>query len=311
MKLVDLMRDRRISSKPPAEKAKKLAAPPVRGLSAADDSLLRAVYIYHFLTVEQATRLLFSRGSLVYVRSKLRSLAERGFLQRLRLPTSGQGNTAHIYTLAHKGIRYLEAEGFSDFARFRPSEQQEHSYLFLRHTLRINDVLIAGALLGELAPDIVLAEVRHERTLKRTPVYVEVITGGKTERIGVVPDGWMDFHLRDEERMSIVLELDRGTVEERAFKRKLRGLMTYANGPYQAFFGSEAITIAFATTAGDVRLRRLRTWCEQTLAEEGLQEQAELLLLTSLPDGELDPHGLFLSPLWQQPFASASVALLS
>jgi hypothetical protein len=280
-------------------------------LSARDDALLRAVYSYHFLTVEQATRLLFSRGSLVYVRATLRALAAKGYLQRLRLPTSGQGNTPHIYTLARKGVRYLEAAGFSDFARFRPSEQQEHSYFFLRHTQRVNDVLIAGALLGELAPGITLAEMRHERTLKRTPVYVEVATGDKKERVGVVPDGWMDFHLRGEERMSVVLELDRGTVEERAFKRKLRGLLAYANGPYRAFFGSDAISIAFAITAGETRLRRLRAWCEQTLTEAGLQEHAELLLLTSLPEGELDPRQLFLAPIWEQPFGTIAVALLA
>jgi hypothetical protein len=305
------MRERRLTSRRSPTRQRTAPAPAIRGLSAGDDALLRAVYSYQFVTVEQATRLLFSPGSLVYVRAKLRSLAARGYLQRLRLPSSGQGNTPHIYTLARKGIRYLEAAGFADFARFRPSEQQEHSYLFLRHTLRVNDVLIAGALLGELSPGMVLAEMRHEHTLKRTPVYVDVVSGDKKERIGVVPDGWMDFHLRGEERMSIVLELDRGTVEERAFKRKLRGLLAYANGPYQAFFDSEAITIAFATTAGEGRLRRLRAWCEQTLTEDGRKEHAELLLLTSLPEGELDPRRLFLSPVWQQPFGASSLALLA
>jgi hypothetical protein len=306
------MQQRRQSPKQSPKKAHRTpGSPRARSVTARDDALLAAVYTYQFLTVEQATRLLYSPGSLVYVRATLRALAARGYLQRLRLPTSGQGNSPHIYTLARKGIRYLEAAGFADFARFRPSEQQEHSYFFLRHTLRVNDVLIAGALLGELAPEILLAEMRHERTLKRTPVYVDVASGGKAERIGVVPDGWMDFHLRGEERMSIVLELDRGTVEERAFKRKLRGLLAYANGPYQTFFGSEAITIAFATTAGELRLRRMRAWCEQTLTDEGGKEHAELLLLTSLPEGELDPRQLFLSPVWQQPFGASPLALLA
>jgi len=303
----------RRTHRPQATRSKK--SPLGKGIevriSAGDDTLLRAVYGYHFLTVEQATRLLYSRGSLVYVRSKLRALATDGYLQWLRLPTSGQGNTPHIYTLARKGIRYLEGAGFSDFARFRPSEQQEHSYFFLKHTLRVNDVLIAGALLGELVPGITLAEMRHERLLRRTPVYVEVMHGQKKERIGVVPDGWMDFHLHGADRMSIVLELDRGTVEERAFKHKLRGLLAYANGPYQEFFASESITIAFATTAGELRLRRMRVWCEQTLEEMGQKQQAELLLLTSLPEGELDPRRLFLSPVWEEPFGTTPVALLS
>src|SRR5690242_18575074 len=90
-------------------------------VTAADEALLQAVYAYQFLTVEQATRLLYSRGSLVYVRAKLRVLSENGYLQWLRLPTTGQGNAPHIYTLARKGIRHLEGMGYSDFARFRPN----------------------------------------------------------------------------------------------------------------------------------------------------------------------------------------------
>lgn len=291
---------------------KRTKAKPFR-LSAGDEALLHAVYAYHFLTVSQATRLLYSRGSLVYVRSKLRALSQQGYLEWLRLPTTGQGNAPLIYTLARKGIRHLQAMGYTDFARFRPSEQREHSYFFLQHTLRVNDCLIAAALLEEVSPHIRLAEMRHERALKRAPVYVEVSAGeGKKERIGVIPDGWLDFHIRGQERMSVVWELDRGTVtEERDFKRKLRGLLAFADGPYQKVYGSEAISIAFATTAGVHRLQRMRVWCEQALTAENAKGHADLFLFTLLPEGELDPKRLFLSAIWEQPFSSSPVALLS
>lgn len=296
------------SATTPAHQASgRVDAKASRALSAHDDALLRAVYTYQFVTVEQVTRLLYRAGSLKYVRRRLRGLVDVGYLQRLRLPSVGIGNTSYLYTLARRGIGYLTAAGYSDFARFRPSEQREHSYLFLTHTLRVNDFLIAAQLLTRSNPDVILADMRHERQLRRTPIKVKTSSG---ETIGVVPDGWLDFHIRGQDRMSIVLELDRGTVEREAFKRKIRGLLAYADGPYQAFFGSQSLTVAFAVTAGARRMELLREWCEQVLTDVR-QERPELFLFGVLPpDGELDPTALFLSAMWYLPFGPVPISLL-
>ncbi len=276
-------------------------------LSSRDDRLLRAIYTYQFVSVQQLTRLFYHPGSLKYVRRRLKALSDAGYVQRLRLPSVTSGNTSYVYTLARKGITYLTAAGYSEFGRFRPSEQRAHAYLFLTHTLAVNDFLIAAQLLERVVPAVKLVDMRHERMLRHSPV--KVVTP-KRETITIVPDGWLDFHVGGRQRMSILLELDRGTVEQRAFKRKLRGLVAYALGPYQTLFGSRSLTIAFATTAGAHRLQLLRSWSEQALQEVELAEDADILLFTALPAGDWDPKTLFCAPMWYQPFQVTATALL-
>lgn len=276
-------------------------------LSGSDDALLRRISTFYFLTAEQATRLLYRPGSLKYVRDKLKRLAAAGYLHRLRLPSATAGNTAFVYTLGSKGMTYLSTAGVSEVARFRPAEQDERSYLFLSHTLAVNDVLIAATRLHDAVPAARLVDFLHERMLRSMPVAVQTGVG---ERMSIVPDAWMDFHLNNTARMSIVLELDRGTIEQVAFKRKLRGLVAFAQGPYQEAFHSPSLTIAVATTAGAHRCQLMRSWCEQVLTALHQEGEAEVFLFTALPAGALAPATLFLEAVWQQPFTTRPVTLL-
>lgn len=279
-------------------------------LSRRDDAFLRAVATYHFLTAEQLTRLLFRPGSLAYVRAKLKRLADAGYLDRLHLPTATAGNAPFVFSLAAPGIGYLTETGEETGAKwFRPVEQHERSYLFLSHTLAVNDFLIAAHLLSRTEPRVVLATMRHERDLRREPVTVTTAAG---ERLGIVPDGWVDLHIAGESRLCLALELDRGTVEERAWKRKLRGLIAYADGPYQQQFGTPSLTILIATTTGPSRCTAIRRWCEQVLHEVHREADADVFLLTSLPEGAPpDPQTLFLRPVWQQPLRPDLLPLIS
>lgn len=276
--------------------------------TAADDAMLRAIYAYQFLTTEQVTRLLYSRGSLWNVGARLKRLAEAGYLHRRRVPTINTGNTPFVYSLGRFGMRYLREAGISEFPRFRPSERLELGFYALRHNLLLNDVLIAAALLAEEVPELVLAEMRHDWRLKRSPVRVQLAEGLQRD---VVPDAWLDYHIRQTARMSICLELDRGTEEEKQWKRKLRALLAFASGPYQSSYNTESLTIAFATDAGEYRLSKMKTWTEQVLAQEQASADAELFLFTALSQGELNPQSLFLGQVWQQPFGTKPVALLS
>src|SRR5690349_16372703 len=108
-------------------------------LSERDGLLLQAIYDLHFLTAEQVTRLYFSPGSLTHVRVILKGLADAGYLSRLKMPTSQDGIKPYVYTLGKSGVRYLKAAGFTEFSRVSPSEHLSHSFLFLEHTLGIND----------------------------------------------------------------------------------------------------------------------------------------------------------------------------
>lgn len=278
------------------------------GLSERDDALIRAVYDFHFLTVDQVTRLFFSRGSVEHVRVVLKELSDTGYLFRLKMPSSQDGVKPYVYTLGRKGIRYLKTvAGYSEFARFRPSEEREHSYLFLAHTLGVNELLLAAKQLPQQYPEYVLADFLHERVLKRMPVAVRTAEG---ETMGIVPDLWVDFHLRGTDRASIVVEYDRGTVEQRQWRKKIRGLIAFADGPYTQAYGSESLTIAIVTTAGGHRAEVIRQWIEQELEKAKRYHDKDLFLVLALMPGEIDPEVFFLSPVWVHPFDSQGVSLL-
>ncbi len=297
--------------------------------SPLDYQILQYVRAYHFLTVWQLVKLHYSDGSLTRARVLLLRLHETGYLDRRALPHVGLGQPTYIYALATKGINYLRDQGFSAFSRYRPNELQHFKYPHLEHVLHLNDFLIAARNLSKIAPDIALEEMRHDLDLKRTPAKVAYVRrlpdGDKVdEKLNLVPDGWLDFRLSlanspKRRRKCIVVELDRGSETNVAeFKKKIRAYVHYAypGGPYETMFGTQAITVAFATTAGENRLKTMLLWCEQELKEQRLQYDASLFRFTALPKEELNPETgldakrLFLSDVWSVPFADDPVCLL-
>lgn len=283
-------------------------------LSEREEAILYAIARLHWLTAEQVTHLFYRRGSLEFVRAMLKRLTVTGYLARLRLPRATPGNAPWVYALARRGLATLQGThdtmqdaGLPPLNRFRPAEQAEKSYLFLTHTLRVNDFLIAALLLPHRMPQVALADWKHERELRRSPVHLRTARG---ELQTVIPDAWLDFSLAGRARMSLLLELDRGTIEQQAFMRKVRGLLALAAGPYAATFGTTSLTLVFATTAGPTHAERIVTWCEQTLRSLHQEATASLFLIGALPPGALDPLEVFLAPRWTQPFVQQPTPLL-
>ena len=299
------------------------------------ERILEALYRYHFLTVEQVTRLFYSRGSLTTVRSILSELAKAQYALYLYLPRSTPtGSLPKIYTLARRGINYLKAQGYDVPTRFHPSEQEEKSYLFLRHTLAVNDVLIAATTLEKRYPAITLFDFVHERVLKRQePITVscDVLTlegkqvlgkdgKGVTETIRVIPDALLDFRIDQPDtsktyRFCILLELDRATIEERNFRKKVRGLLTFIkSGDSNKRFGTKLPTIAFVNAVGgEKRREQMKLWTEKELKKyKEAHFWTELFMFTDVaPDEDIDNETLFLSPVWYTPFGNKPVVLLS
>ncbi len=121
------------------------------------------------------------------------------------------------------------------------------------------------------------------------------------EQISVVGDGWLDFRYRvgiDTYQTAVWLELDRNSEFSRQFKRKVRGLLAAVTSPaYQEQFGTDIVTIAFATPAGETRIHAMKTYVMEVLTEMGRMHEASLFVFTSLPQ-ELDPKILFTTPVW-------------
>jgi hypothetical protein len=276
-------------------------------LNPADENLLRAAFRYYYLSSRQACRLFYSFGSLTYVQTKLKSLTDAGFLQRIWLPRpSPHGSAPSVYTLARRGLNHLRGQGLDVSRRYRPSEQNERSYLFLAHTLAVNDVLIGAELLSRYTQSVQLARVLHERDLKRSPLRVEDNDG---RYITVVPDGWLDFRVNGSYQACLAVELDRGTEEQKAWRRKVRGLLAFANGPYQEVFQTRSLTIAVVATSGDQRLLQLIRWTENELALLKEESQGDLFVFTGIAP-QSAPTDLFTATRWFQPFGEKPVALL-
>lgn len=277
-------------------------------LDRRDEEVLRHLHRYHYLLSRQVCRLLYSSGSLTYVQGKLKRLTDGGYCQRIWLPKRGQyGSAPAVYTLARRGINHLRAAGFEVNRRYHPSEQEARSYLFLTHTLELNDFLISAELLGRWSPEFHLAAVLHERELRRHPVYVKDDQGRKS---AVIPDAWLDLRIQGSFQVCLAVELDRGTEEQRRWRQKVANLLAYANGPYQETFETRSLTIAVLTTAGDRRLLELLRWTKAELEARKEETRGDLFLFASIPAAAMDAERVFLTSCWYQAFKHDPVALL-
>lgn len=270
--------------------------------------MLVALGRYYYLTAGQLTRLLYAPSSQTYAQARLKRLADHGVLQRIFLPRPTRtGSAPLVYTLARKGLHALAEWGSAHERRYRPAEVREASYLYLAHTLALNDILIALELLCRRDPRVELAALCHERDLKCQPVRVG-LPGGVTR--GVIPDAWVDLRLLGRYQECYAIELDRGTTEQRAWRRKVAALIAYASGPYQERFGTASLTIAVVATPGRGRRDQLIRWTEAELRSQGQENQANLFRFTGVPIVESDPTDIFAGAVWHRPFDPYPTPLL-
>lgn len=301
---------------------------PLIGVS--EDGILQALGRYHFLTGQQLCRLLYSPGSLTYVYDRLKRLTDAAYTLRLFLPRpTRSGSAPSVYTYARRGYKYLQEHSLDLPPRFHAAEAKTHSYLFLSHTLAVNDVLILLELLCRLQRTYSIAEVRHERMLKLQPITVG-LPGGK--KAAVIFDGWVDLRQTvsgETYQVPLALELDRGTEGAARWRRKVQGLIALLQAPsresaqvwqmtfgeahptlYQEAFGTPYVSLMVVTTAGERRATLLRQWTETELRAAHQEGLAESFWFTSASAAELSPEQFITGAVWQRPFASTCQGLL-
>jgi len=277
-------------------------------VTASHDAVLQAVYKYQLLTSVQLLRACgYSPNSLERVQRLTKQLADREYVLSLPIPVT-RGKSPLVYTLARKGLNYLKDAGFDVRVYFRPSKEQEKSYLFLLHTLAINDVLIAASNLQKVAADYSLRSFIHERVLKQTPYKISFMRGGKLETFTLIPDAFMQFVKQKkkgkEKKLPVLLELDRNTTEQKHFRRNLRARIEFIKEEgYKKLLGTNTVTFAYANSeGGEKRREELRNWARRELASTSEQRWlSNLFLFCGLPK-DLEPKQLFLSPCWFTPF---------
>ena len=274
-----------------------------------ESDILLHLLEFHYLTVLQIHRVLGSRPASIWeTRSRLIHLGKLGLIRKQILPSRSRG-LAYIYSLAAPGWKYLEAQGYEVVFKQTPSEDVKE-FLFLTHTLRLNDILIAGRLLEKQTPGIVLTEIRHERAMKRHGIAIQYHEGSREVKGQMMPDAFIDFSFTapfrsKPGRCSVVLELDRSTSEAYQFRKKIRKYVSFVGvpgqSPYQTEFGSDVITIAFvASERGPGRVAKMRTWVQLELAKLEKLDMAHLFLFTHIPSsGEVNTRSFFLSPTWE------------
>jgi hypothetical protein len=176
---------------------------PVERLSPMEKIML-ALADFEYLTAEQLTRLLYAKGSLTYVKAKLKTLVEADFI----LPLGGRNhNLPRIYTLKVKGRQFTTMLGKPTELRFRPGEAYDKAYnlFFMRHTLAVINVLIAARLLTQTIPGIVLNNMFQERELRRK-IYVAISQDKEKPRnICLEPDASLDFTIQQAWRDFFIL----------------------------------------------------------------------------------------------------------
>jgi Replication-relaxation len=212
-----------------------------------------------------------------------------------------------MYALDRKGLNYLAAQGVDVREYFRPSQEEDSAknFLFREHMLAISDVLIHAMLFEKSQPSYHIKSLLHERALKNTPIKATYKEASKT----LVPDAYLEFIFTTpsgkEETIPVVWELDRGTEDQKFFRKRIRAYIVFLRSrEFEKVFGVENITIAFATTKNHSRVKQMREWARKELAVTNEPKWlSDLFLFTSLPEnmGEIEPRQIFLDPVWYVP----------
>lgn len=289
-----------------SREASELPLPP----AAADEPILRALARYCYLTAEQLLRLHYSSGSRTYVRDRLAGLVDRKrLLLRLTTPHVGQrGASPYVFRLSTRGQRFLEQLGVPVVAL---PDERPYSYLYWRHTLALNDALIAAELLARADPSLSIARLVHERELKRAPARVTLPNG--STRL-VIPDAYLEIHERERDgarwATKLIWELDMGSIERGEWSKRVQALVAYGHGPYQERFGRDALAIAILAVPGPIRRDELVRWTELELERMGRQTEGSWFCFAGVDPAKVSPEQLYRAPIWCSPFRDDPFALL-
>jgi len=282
-------------------------------ITETDRTILLALSRYHYLTAAQASRLLYPKlfDDNRYMQRRIKKLVDAQYILRLRaLPAPRYGQAPHVFTLHQRGRQYLQALGVSVQPYFRPSEERQaaENNPFMLHRLAAIDVLIAAdSLCRDFA--VTCPRLLPERDLRHHPIRVDIATVPGTRKVAVIPDGWFQMTVSTRPTVSIALELDRATEDQRAWRQKVAGYAVWAEGPYREAFETDNLTIAVVAPTPQ-RRNQLLTWTRAELAKQERSRLAEIFLVTDASPLGMRPARFFFDRLWYSPHQSEPLSLL-
>jgi hypothetical protein len=285
----------------------------------ADEVILLALARFHYLTAAQVSRLFYPtmRDRNREAQRRTKDLADAGYILRLgALPKPTYGKRPNVCTLTDKGRKYVQGLGASVRPYFRPAEEKRayENSPFMRHTVAAIDVLVSAERLC-LDYDVSCPRMLTERDLKQTALRVNVPASAKGQAVrtvAVIPDGWFQLEVGQEPPLSIAIELDRATEEQKIWRQKVAAYSAWSadDGPYAEAFETDTLTIAVVCPDE----RRCRALLDCTLRELGLrnaEDSAELFLFTHASPETTDPYQFFFAPVWQAIGENQRVPLLN
>lgn len=246
--------------KPPSRRHRhqRQDPPPPMRLTERDQDVIEAVYHHRVLSQGQIERLIFTGTHRSVAQRRLSLLYDHGYLDRRFLPRIGGLVTSPIlYLLDKKGSEYLLSHRGYDDIRWRPNDNSL-GYEHIEHLLAINTFRIEMTLACRMN-GLPLQTWLDDTTLKQD--YDRVHLPRSARPVAVIPDAYFTIATPKGDT-HFFLELDRGTMTSKRFKRKVLAYIAYASsGLAEKRFGTTKFRV-LTVTESEKRAENLKTATE-------------------------------------------------
>jgi hypothetical protein len=235
-------------------------------LTVRDLKTIEAIWQYRVMSQAQIHKLLYTDLDSSVVKRRLYRLYHNGFVARQFLPV--RGGLLHspiLYTLDKRGAELLQKHGFT--VSWKHDNNRVGS-TFLDHALAISDVRIAFAQ-ACAAQKVSLLTWHGESQMKHQYDRVKISSspaGEPIRDVAVIPDSAFTLQLprgASHKTAHFFLELDRGTMSLKRFKRKVEAYLAYLDtGAYTKRYSTKSLRI-LTVTENMTRLAHLKRVTEQ------------------------------------------------
>lgn len=261
-----------------------------------DIEILKAIHSYRILTTSQIASLFF--GTKKRAERRLRKLYDAELIDRIFRPVV-MGTAEIIYILDSLGISVLSQKTGMDRGEISDSQQRARKLksLFLDHFIDINQFRVALTL-ASASNSCELLFWKYENELKNRSKEGVLIADkvrdpenpGRT--IPVAPDAFFGLQT-PKGKAYFFLEIDRATMSNSRFKRKMTGYARYwLDKVYEEKWGYKSFRVLTTTTRN-----RLPNLLETT----GQIREKQLLPMFCFTDRENITQEKLLSEIWRAP----------
>ena len=241
-----------LSSAPPRTRFTRDPQHALVQLHERDIQILDALSSYRLLTTSQLARLFFTTKKRA--ERRLRQLYDAELVERIFRPVV-RGSAEILYTLDKEGVNILVQERGTDRAEAHTARTRAQSLkpFFLDHFIEVNQFRLSVTLAAP-AHNAALIFWKYEHELqnknKKGVLISDRVTDPEnpSQKIPVTPDGFFGLETSRGNTYFFV-EIDRGTMDNQRFKRKMRGYARYwADNVFQEKWGYKNFRVLTATT---------------------------------------------------------------